>query len=343
MKKLDKEFFRALIPQGRKGKLAMALWFIVAAALLASCFMLGTLTDNSSGRLFPVYISEVLAGNTAYPNADGRCCDFIEIYNSADYPFDLSGYQLGDIAGGSRYAFPQGTIINPDSYYVVYCDELVEEPSYAPFAISRSGGESFYLIASNNAIVDSMTTIASDINRSMVLSEDGQWVLTDAVTPARANSATAEEARDIYNSGLSPLRITEFSAANSAYAGEYGLRCDWVELYNTAEEAIDISGFVLTDNIGNDKFLFPAGTTLSAHEYMVVYCSDKTQSPDVAPFGLSLKGGESLVLKNAQGMIIEMLECPATEGGSISLSSDGKWAATVEISPGYDNSAEGHR
>ena len=141
----------------RKG---LILWLVAAVLLAVVCLLL--IGVSGEGEAFPVYISEILASNTASPNADGRCADFIELHNDGDYAVDLTGYQLGDIAGSLRYAFPADTVLKPGGYMVIWCDKDVE--GYAPFGISRSGGESFYLIASNNAIVDHVETVALTIS-----------------------------------------------------------------------------------------------------------------------------------------------------------------------------------
>ena len=96
------------------------MWLAAAAALIAVCWGLLRFSANGSGHLYPVYINEILSSNASFPNADGRCCDYIELFNSADYPIDLTGFQLGDIAGSGRYAFPSGTVIQAHSYLVVY-------------------------------------------------------------------------------------------------------------------------------------------------------------------------------------------------------------------------------
>ena len=137
------------------------LIYIIAAAaiLLALCAMIAALILPGNGRTFPVYINEVLASNTRYPNEDGRCCDYVELYNSANYTVDLSGYELGDIGGNKRYVFPVGTVMQPHSYLVVYCDKTVTDGAYAPFGISRAGGESIYLLTTNHAVADQVETI----------------------------------------------------------------------------------------------------------------------------------------------------------------------------------------
>ena len=322
-------------------KLGPLLWLTSAALLAAACIALQILTATRSGRIFPVYITEVMAGNSSYPNTDGRCCDYIEIYNSADYPVDLTGFNLGNITGGTRYVFPDGAVIAPGDYYVVYCDTTVEDAGYAPFGISRSGGEAFYLIASNNAIVDKVTTVATDPDQAMVLLEDGRWGVSSVVTPGRSNDALPETQKDIYNAALSPVRISELSVADTGYTGEYGLRCDWIELHNTSASDVDLSGYRLSDNVGNDKYVFPEGTMISADGYLVIYCTDQAQEAGVAPFGLSKAGGETVVLKDAQGRIVELVGTTAMNSGSQMLTAEGVWRITSESTPGFANTAQG--
>lgn len=337
-----KATFRDFLDKKGISKRGMILWAAALAVLLVVCILLQGLSGTDNGRTFPVYINEVLASNTSRPNADGRCCDYIEIYNSADYPVDLTGFQLGDIAGSARYAFPYGTVIEAGGYLVIYCDSTVEDPAYAPFGISRSGGETFYLIASNSAIVDSVTTIAMDVDQAMVLQAAGEWGLSATLTPGQDNSTPADAIQDIYNGKVSPVRITELSVANTGYVSTYGVFCDWVELHNTGSEAIDLSGYSLSDNVGNEKYIFPDGTQIAAGAYLVVSCTTEATGPDIAPFGLSQLGGETVVLKNADRLIVEIVDTVAMETGSQQLNADNAWSATTEPSPGYENTPAGH-
>lgn len=319
------------------------LWTLAAITVVFLIVCIGFLifSPSENGRIFPVYISEILASNTSYPNSDGRCCDYIELYNSADYPVDLSGFQLGDVAGNNRYRFPAGTSIEPGAYLVVYCDKSVEDESYAKFGISRGGGEDFYLIGTNNAIVDKLTTIPTDLDHSMVL-RDGQWVTSSTVTPGRGEQ-DAQAGQVLYNPEVSPVQITEMSSAKTGYSEEFGVHCDWVELHNPSSEAVDISGFRLSDNIGVDKYIFPQGTVLLPGQYVTVLCSDEVRDDALAPFGLSQLGGESVVLKNEGGMIVEIVDClPMDASESLILTSDGLWSVSNECSPGFENTTAGH-
>ena len=319
------------------------LWML-AAVIFVGAVVAFEACSGDGNQIFPVYISEAVASNSSYPNGDGRCCDYIEICNGADYPVDLTGFQLGDIAGKSRYAFPAGTVIQPGAYLVVYCDKSVKSEQYAPFEISRAGGESFYLIAKNGAIVDSVTTIALDMDQAMVRSADGQWGTSDFLTPGRSgisDSADRLSMADIYNPGVSAVRISEFSSAQNGYLPGYAIHCDWVELFNTSEEPVNISGFSLSDNVGNDKYVFPQGSVIEGHCFLVVPCTDRVTDPYVAPFGLSGIQEETIILKDATNRIVEIVTSTPLEKGSVALDERGEWHYTESVSPGFHNDAQG--
>lgn len=316
----------------------------LTAVVLFVCVCIGIyfFTGMDAEQVYPVYINEVLASNSSYPNDDGRCCDYIELYNSADYAVDISGFQLGDIAGSGRYVFPEGTVMEADSYLVIYCDSSVGQDGYAPFGISRSGGELFCLIGSSGAVVDQVTTIATDMDQPMVRSESGELVHSAVVTPGQDNHLTVSGIQDIYNRDVSPVRITEVSAAENGYLSGHGVFCDWVELYNTGNETIDLAKYSLSDNIGNPKHIFPEGTVIAPGAYLVVYCTTQIQDPAVAPFGLSKTGGETVVLKNPQGLVVEVVDTFPMDNGSQMLLENDSWTVSNEPSPGYPNSAEGY-
>ena len=327
-------------PSGRKKQQALLVGCLVL--MVALIWGLHAAMVSGDGRVFPVYLTEVLASNTGYPNEDGLCCDYLELYNSADYPEDLTGFQLGDVAGESRYAFPRGTILEPHAYLAVYCDKTVADPAYADFGISRSGGEDFYLIASNHAVVDQVTTLPMDSDQAMALQKDGTWALTELLTPGRPNDESQAAGRDLYNESVSPIRISEFSSVNSWYEPESGLLCDWVELYNPSASAADLSGYTLSDNVGNDKYRLPDGTVLEAGAYLVIPCADGA-GPAAAPFGLSQQGGELVFLKDAAGSIVELVDSRPMEQGSLQLQADGQWTVTDQPSPGFSNDDRGHQ
>jgi hypothetical protein len=151
-----------------------------------------------------------------------------------------------------------------------------------------------------------------------------------------------------------PIVINEFMADNKSYAdpdgdpldsGDLGEFDDWLELYNTGDEAVSLDGFYLTDDFDQPtRWALPTDVELAPGEFYLVWCDKSPEQGDGnhADFSLS-KEGEALGLYYA------------TDGGEVwankvdfgsqatDLSSarvpDGslKWEAGVEGTPGASN------
>lgn len=131
--------------------------------------------------------------------------------------------------------------------------------------------------------------------------------------------------------------FNEIMASNGTY--ENGHAYDWVELYNNGSKTMDLSGFFLSDSENKpQKWSFPEGTKLKAGEYLTVFCTgDSTLSKGknrtfYADFKLS-SSGETLLLSDAEGNLIQKLELPPQYGCvSYGLASDGATYVYLETS-----------
>jgi len=111
--------------------------------------------------------------------------------------------------------------------------------------------------------------------------------------------------------GWHDVVINEFVASNdstSTIMDEAGEFEDWIELYNNSDEDIDLFGFYLSDNADNPrKWRFPAGTTIGANEFLIVW-ADKNESEEGVHAGFELaKDGEHIVLSHQDGTVIDSL------------------------------------
>lgn len=93
---------------------------------------------------------------------------------------------------------------------------------------------------------------------------------------------------------FTPVIINEISAGNSIYVNDYFKKGDWVELFNTTDNDIDLSGMYLSDDeeaphkytISNEGT--SVSTILPAHGYKVIWCDDRTPISQLhAPFKLA--------------------------------------------------------
>ncbi len=103
-----------------------------------------------------------------------------------------------------------------------------------------------------------------------------------------------------------PVRINEVSSDNGIYVNEYFKRNDWVELYNTTNEPVDVAGMYITDNPDKlQKYQIAGGdgasTVIPAHGYAIIWCDKlEPQSQLHASFKLAAEGDE-MVLSAADG------------------------------------------
>ncbi|MEP5339176.1 MAG: CotH kinase family protein [Algibacter sp.] len=128
-----------------------------------------------------------------------------------------------------------------------------------------------------------------------------------AFSPARAEYEfyTIDATYAILDAGA--LVINEILASNdTGETDEEGENEDWIELYNTTGATVSLDNLYLSDD-EDDKLIyqFPAGTTLEADSYLIVWCDKDSEQGDYhAEFKLS-SGGETVFLSYADGTILQ--------------------------------------
>jgi len=76
--------------------------------------------------------------------------------------------------------------------------------------------------------------------------------------------------------GFSQIVINEFCASNKSYIDtQNGTYPDWIELYNTQNSSVDISGYYLTDSPKNtNKWKVPTNTVIAAKGFLLIWADD---------------------------------------------------------------------
>jgi len=69
-----------------------------------------------------------------------------------------------------------------------------------------------------------------------------------------------------------------------------------VQLYNSADAAVDLSGYQLFDGSKNDSYTFADGTVIPAGGYLTVYCTQQLIGPAYAPLVLLAPAAKSFIL-----------------------------------------------
>ena len=142
-----------------------------------------------------------------------------------------------------------------------------------------------------------------------------------------------------------PLAVSEFMAINAeCCADPFGEFDDWVELHNHGDEALDIGGVFLTDDLSRpQRWQIPADvpslTTLKPQGYLILWLDGE---PDQGPLHAGLRldaDGEQLGLYAPDGLtLIDSLTFDSQRADvSMGRSRSGEWRFFQTATPGRRN------
>lgn len=100
-----------------------------------------------------------------------------------------------------------------------------------------------------------------------------------------------------------PVRVNEVSASNDIFVSEYYKKGDWLELYNTTDQPVDVEGWILVNDDtklqrsvisrGSSK----ANTVIPPHGYLIVWCDKNAPVNQLhADFKLAASGGHLFLM-----------------------------------------------
>lgn len=135
----------------------------------------------------------------------------------------------------------------------------------------------------------------------------------------------------------SRISISEVMPRNRAvFCTENHTFPEWVELHNTAEEPVDLSGWVLTDRPEKQK-LFLKSVLLEPDEYLVIPVSEAPVEM-AAGEGFSVSDGETVFLLDETGRIQAQMQCEGAEKDcSLVPMPDGSIRQSQYPTPGREN------
>lgn len=214
------------------------------------------------------------------------------------FVFYVNGTEVG------RYNMPSGTV-SFNTYSLTYADDVPFEGSISIPASLLRKGENVIAAEVHNCSASSSDIYWDAQLTGTVSQQDVDYYSTDAeidmpsgnfrLTASYKPMMPSERTDD----NISPVRINEVSGSNSVYVNEYGKKSDWVELYNTTDEVIDVEGMYLTDNLDKPtkyqitKGHTSANTKIAPHGYLLVWCDklETTNSAIHASFKIDGDGG----------------------------------------------------
>ena len=317
-------------------------------------------TVSASGT---VVINEFMASNSGIlPDDKGEYGDWIEIYNPTDQTINLAGLGLSD----EKSTTPKWTFPNIDlkagEYIVIFASgsattSAEELYQHAGYKLSAAGG-SIYLTDAAGKVIDEIAyeNQTQDISLGRVPGSGDEWQLFTAPTPGFSNDDAGRSAFE--QSRIAPdtgLLITEVMPSNkTTLADNKGAYSDYIEIYNTGSEAVNLAGYGLSDDaVKTLKWKFP-DVTIEAGAYLVIYASAQGDlSTDIEAgavhtnFRIS-SYQETIILANPQGLVIDQVavsEVPSDNAYNRVLSGGvygSEWQISSLPTPGYSNDEAGY-
>lgn len=136
--------------------------------------------------------------NEVYSRGTPGNLDWVEIHNGSVASIDISGYKIYDSGGKSgsksKKAFPAGTVLLPNTFYVIIVDTASFDGDDSGFGIS-SGGETLWLENAAGTLIDTVAVAAMPADSSWSRVPDGSnMFMMRAITRGATNgTATSVE------------------------------------------------------------------------------------------------------------------------------------------------------
>src|SRR5579859_6551868 len=189
-----------------------------------------------------VVINEFLA------HTDPPEYDYVELYNHANQPVDISGCILTDDPTTNKFVVPAGTII-PARGFVYYSETNMN------FRLDAAGETIYFENPDQSRVLDAVSFAGQENGVPTGRWPDGanDFYRLTSLTPGAPNSAIR-----LSNVVINELMYNPISGNDDD---------QYVELFNRSASLVNLSGWQLSDAV---DFTFPTNTLLSPNSYLVV-------------------------------------------------------------------------
>ena len=260
-------------------------------------------------------VSEIMYRPLDPPAGDPNA-EFIELKNTGTQLINLKGVKF---TNGIDFTFP-ALNLNPGQYIVAVKNQAAFQAVYGT-GITLAGvytgslennGEKLTLVDPKGQTIQSFTF------NNWYGNTDGGGFSLNLVDPANSNLASwsiKESWRPSSVYGGTPgandagtLPAPGAVVINEVLAHAHAGQPDWIELYNTTSQPVNIGGWFLSDSDADDaaikKYRIADGTSIPSHGYLVfqqdLHFGNTDDLGCLTPFALS-ENGEKVVLNSASG------------------------------------------
>lgn len=276
---------------------------------------------QTRGADSPVMINEIMASNTiTLCDKDGDYPDWVELWNPSAETVDLTGWGLSDTTSNpKRWEFPP-TIIGPGEYMIVFLSgknrSTAGEELHTNFKLNASK-DTLLLSNLRGKVINEVqiSDLESDHSYGLIPGTDTCQVLVRP-TPYYPNNEEGWSAfrPRLYTSLDTPVVISEIMSNDTVTrVGNSEEYRDWIELYNRSDEAVDLTGWGLTNQTGTPGRWRLTACVLGPGEYLNVNatgqnCANVSETIHT-DFRLGSEG-DIIVLTNGENQVADFCFVP---------------------------------
>lgn len=293
-------------------------------------------TTNTGVKPLPsfpsVWLNELQPRNASGPrDGAGDNDPWLELYNAGSTPVSLEGWYLSDnYTNPTRWAFPPGAVIAPGQFLLIWLDgepaESTPSAWHTSFRIPESNGSValVFPFQGQPAVLDYLNYGEGAADRSVGYHPDGQAGPRRSLffpTPGGANNGSQTLARVVINEWMAANTTALADPADGDYE-------DWFELYNPGDQAVDLTGYSLTDRPQDaaSRWMPPYPITIPPKGFLLVWADEETaqNQPGGADLHVNFKlsqGGESIALFAPDGSLVDSI----TFGATVENVTQGRW------------------
>jgi hypothetical protein len=241
-----------------------------------------------------VRLNEILSDNSGSVLNGGYASDFIELRNTSGVTQSLEQFSLSDNPERpGKFVFPPGTVIAPNGYLTVWCDDATNAPGlHTGFGLDNDGQTvALFAVTPGGYLLSDVVSYGLQLpDKTIGRIDPGGggppvWLLCEP-TLNTANSV----------SPLGPilsLKINEWMATSTSGP-------DWFELFNPSPLPVLLSGLYLSDSAANRTNTRIAPLTFIAGGGFRQFIADENLSQGARHVNFRLSaGGESILLSDA--------------------------------------------
>jgi hypothetical protein len=298
-------------------------------------WMLTSPTPGATNSAAALAAPAQLAINEWLADAPVGSVDWIEIYNrSATLPVALRGLGFG--TSDQLFQYQALSFVAPLSHVQLFADEL-PGANHLEFKLPATGGA---IVLYNEAALE-----LERVTYGLQAEALSTGRLPDGGPTLVSFPGSASPGASNYQLTWTGPVLNEVLARNDcAVVSPWGNYADFVELYNPGGSPVALGGLALgRSTAANNRWMFPAGATIPANGYLVIWCDGSraasTSAGGSLNAGFNLPGESGAVLLfNLAGQPVDRVEYGfQVEDLSVGRIA-GTWQLLAAATPGAANS-----